>query len=190
MYLQRCLVVTCMVPFKSNKTAAVSAHILCTPCTSLQWHFIWSHLHWVHVCSAVSWHPRFWQNDLDLLCGTTVTQIWIETEISQHKKLTMVKTFFLQLHVELEPKTFGSWVWHSTTELSLLCSYVRTTELHMFVLVWLTTASCLLSVSGTQMMTVVFSWTEFLLFVCLYRVYYMQVWCVCVCVCMCVFLSC
>ena len=33
------------------------------PCTSLQCHFITSHIHWVHVCFGITCHLHFWQND-------------------------------------------------------------------------------------------------------------------------------
>ena len=49
-YSQCCLVVTWLVP---HETAAISAHVLCTsykqPCTSLQCHFIWSHICSMHT---------------------------------------------------------------------------------------------------------------------------------------------
>ena len=44
------------------------------PCTSLQRHFIQSHICSMHVCLAVTCHLHFWQNDQDLVCATVVTQ--------------------------------------------------------------------------------------------------------------------
>ena len=45
-------------------------------CTSLQYHFIHSHIRRVHVCLAVTCHLHFCQNDHDLLCAIVVTQRW------------------------------------------------------------------------------------------------------------------
>ena len=52
MWLQRCLVLTWLVP---RETAATSTHVPCTPCqpcTSLQCHFIRSYMRTVHVSLA------------------------------------------------------------------------------------------------------------------------------------------
>ena len=46
------------------------------PYTSLQYHFIQSHIGRVSVCLAVTCHLHFWQNDLDLLRATAVTRGW------------------------------------------------------------------------------------------------------------------
>ena len=46
------------------------------PCTSLQCHFIWSHMRWVHVCLAVTCHLHFRQNDQDLSQAAAVIQGW------------------------------------------------------------------------------------------------------------------
>ena len=59
MYLQWCLDVTLQVP---HKTAAISAHLLCTP-QNCVYSFIRSHIHRVHGCLAVTYHLHFWQND-------------------------------------------------------------------------------------------------------------------------------
>ena len=40
------------------------------PCTSLQCHFIWSHVYRMHVCFAITCHLDFWQNDWDILRAT------------------------------------------------------------------------------------------------------------------------
>ena len=37
-------------------------------------HFIQSHIHRVHVCSAVTGHLHFWQNGQDLLHAIVVTE--------------------------------------------------------------------------------------------------------------------
>ena len=77
-YLQRYLVVTWLVP---SEAAAALAHVLCIhhrlpPCTSLQCHFMQSHILRVHVCSAVTCHLHFWQNDREYFHSTAVTQGW------------------------------------------------------------------------------------------------------------------
>ena len=91
------------------------------PCTSLQCHFVQSYIHRVQVCLAVIWYLCFWKNDWDLSCATMVTQGWNGSRTkSGHRKLTLEKKILLQLLPALTPKTFQSWVWHSTTELSPL----------------------------------------------------------------------
>ena len=81
-WLQRCLIVTRLVP---RKTAAVSAQVLCTsynyvyiiqPCTSLQCYFIRSHIRRMHVCLALACHLYFWQKKQDYLHATAVTRRW------------------------------------------------------------------------------------------------------------------
>ena len=71
-YLQRCLVVTWMVP---RETAAVSAYSVHTiqPCTMSR-HFMQSHIRRVHACLAVTCHLYLGQNDRDLLRATVVTR--------------------------------------------------------------------------------------------------------------------
>ena len=46
------------------------------PCTSLQCHFIQSHIGRVYACLAVTCNLHFWQNDQDLLRATAVTRGW------------------------------------------------------------------------------------------------------------------
>ena len=74
MHLQHCLVVTWLMP---PKTAAVSAHVLCTPYTMSR-HFTQSHMSFacrVHACLAVICRLHFWQNGRDLsVRATTVTR--------------------------------------------------------------------------------------------------------------------
>ena len=55
------------------------------PCTRLQCHFIQSHIGRLHVCLGVTCHLHFWQNDLDLLCATVVTQGGTDNEIRAQK---------------------------------------------------------------------------------------------------------
>ena len=79
-YLQRCLVVTWLVP---RKTAAVSAHVLCTPYNHAQVYcvtFLEAALdtYRMHVWIAVTCHVHFRQNDRDVLRATAVTRGWNE----------------------------------------------------------------------------------------------------------------
>ena len=57
------------------RLGASSAYTI-QPCSSLQCHFIWTHIHRVHVCLAITCHLHFWQNDGDLLWTTAVTWGW------------------------------------------------------------------------------------------------------------------
>jgi len=81
-YLQRYLVVSWMVP---RETAAVSAHVLCTPYKHAQRHFMQDHTFRMHVFLAVICQLHFWQNARDLLHakhsrgGRTDTEIKAQT---------------------------------------------------------------------------------------------------------------
>ena len=95
MYLQRCLVVTWLVPCETAAVLAVSACFVYTiqPCT-MSHHFMQSHIRRVHTCLAVTCHVHFGQNDPDLLHATAVTRGWNGyRNKSQHRKLTMEKRF-------------------------------------------------------------------------------------------------
>ena len=46
------------------------------PCTCLQCHFIWSHIHGVHLYWAVTCHLHFWQNDKCQKTMGTLPQVW------------------------------------------------------------------------------------------------------------------
>ena len=71
----------------------------------------------VHVCLAVTCHLHLWQNDRDLLHSTAVTREWNGyRNKTQRRKLTMEKKSLLQPLPGLEPATFRSQVWCSTTE--------------------------------------------------------------------------
>ena len=74
MYLQRCLVVTWLVP---RETAAISARSVCTiqPRTMPR-HFMQNHIRRLHACLAVTCHLHFWQNDRELLRATVMTRWW------------------------------------------------------------------------------------------------------------------
>ena len=101
MYLQHCVVVTWLVP---HEPAAISAHSVYTiqPCTMLH-HFIQSHIHGVHVCSAVTGHLHFWQNGQDLLHAIGRSPRGWKGD----------QKLLLLLLPGLEPATFQSWVWCS-----------------------------------------------------------------------------
>ena len=68
-----------------------------------------SHIHKVHVCSAVTCHLHFWQNDWGLLHATVVTRGWSGYQnMSQHRKLTLEKKILPPLLQGFEPATFQS----------------------------------------------------------------------------------
>ena len=95
--------------YSECQTAAVSAYVLCTPCTSLQCHFIRSHIRRMHVCFAVTCNLHFWQNDLDLSRATAVTRGWNGYRNKrQHRKLTMEKNIISMLLPGIEPETSRS----------------------------------------------------------------------------------
>ena len=80
-----------------------SAHlwgVLCTPYNHVPVYstilFKATWIHWVHVCSAVTCHLHFGQNDQDLLPTTVVTQGWNGYwSKSQHKKFTLERKILL-----------------------------------------------------------------------------------------------
>ena len=120
LYLQRYLVVTWLVP---REAAAALAHVLCTPCTSLQCHFMQSHILRVHVCSAVTCHLHFWQNDREYFHSTAVTQGWNGyRNNSQHRILTLNKKIIPPLCQDSNQRR----VMRSTTELCPPLSYPLT----------------------------------------------------------------
>ena len=88
------------------------------PCTSLQCHFIQSHICRVHVLLAVTSHLHFWQNDWDLLFlrATAVTGGGMDTKIRVHRKLTLEKKILPPLWWGLEPTSFRPQVWHWATD--------------------------------------------------------------------------
>ena len=80
----RDLVITLLVP---HETAAVSAHVLCTPYNHAPVYSITSCeatcIRRLHMCLDVTCHLRFWQNDRDLLRATAVTRGW---NVNQNKE--------------------------------------------------------------------------------------------------------
>ena len=72
-------------------TAAVSAHVLCTPYNHAPCHFMQSHIRKVYACLAVTCHLHFWQNDRDLLRATVVTRGWKgHRNKSQHRYFSVI----------------------------------------------------------------------------------------------------
>ena len=73
----------CYVVGATCNCCRLHAHSVYTiqPCTSLQCHFIQSHICRVHVHLAVTFHLLFWQNNQDLLPATAATRGWNDTEI-------------------------------------------------------------------------------------------------------------
>ena len=74
------VVVIWLVPCE---TAAVSAHVLCTPYNHAPAYGVTSFKVTcsAYVCLAVTCHLHFWQNNWDLLCATVVTQGLTDSEI-------------------------------------------------------------------------------------------------------------
>ena len=56
-----------------HETGAILAQVLCTPNNHASCHFMQSYILKVCLCSAVTCHLHFWQNDWDLLLATAVT---------------------------------------------------------------------------------------------------------------------
>ena len=118
--LQRCLVVTWLVPCK---TAAVLVPVLYTPCNHVPVYsvIIESHMWRVSVRLAVTCHLHFWQNGWVCVCVRMCSYIGMEriSKISQHRKLAL--DFFIPSPLlGIKPATFQSQVQCYTTELSPL----------------------------------------------------------------------
>jgi len=69
--------VTWLVP---RETAAVSVHVLCTPCNHVECHFIGS-----HIRRAVTCHLHFWQNECT---GIFFTCYFGNTEVTYYIQYT------------------------------------------------------------------------------------------------------
>ena len=127
-YLQRCLLVTWLVP---RETAAVSALSLYTiqSCTMSR-HLMQNRVRRVHACLAVNCHLHFWQNDRDLLPATAVTQGWSEyRNKSQHRKVTLdLKKFSRRSCRDSNPRPFHDESGALTTQLSPLPKTVCAVE--------------------------------------------------------------
>ena len=70
--IHRSGVLTALAWLVPHETAAVSAHVLCTPYNHAPCHFMQSHIRNVYACLAVTCHLHLWQNDRDLLPDTVV----------------------------------------------------------------------------------------------------------------------
>ena len=81
-------------------------------CTSLQCHFIQSHIGRVYVYLAVTCHLHFWGNNRDLLRATAVTRKknGYRNKKSEHRKLTLEKKILPPLLRGLELRIFRSRV--------------------------------------------------------------------------------
>ena len=93
-----------------HETAAVSAHVLCTPYNHALCHSVQNHISKVYACLGVTCHLHFWQNDRDLLrVAAAVTRGWNGyRNKSQHRKLTLEKKIVPPLLQGFEPATFQS----------------------------------------------------------------------------------
>ena len=101
MYLQRCLVVTWLVP---RETAAASARSVYTiqPCTVSR-HFMQSHIRRVHACLAVTCHLLFWQNGRD-----PFTCYWFNTGGRRYSEIAVRLPFPFPPSVWLWPEGLGT----------------------------------------------------------------------------------
>ena len=87
------------------------------PCTSIQRHFMQTHLRRVRVCFAVTCYLHLCQNYQDHLRATAVTQgCYSYRNNSQHRKLTLEKRILPSLPPGFEHETFRSRVRRSNTE--------------------------------------------------------------------------
>ena len=82
-YILRSGVLTALAWLVPHETAAISAHVLCTPYNHAPCHFMQSHIRKVYACLAVTCHMHFWQNDRDLLRATVVTRGGTDTDITR-----------------------------------------------------------------------------------------------------------
>ena len=90
------------------------------PCTSLQCHFIQSHIHKMHVYLAVTCHCTFWRIKIRIFYALLQKHgVGMDIEIRVSTEIWPWRRKF-SCHSWLEPKTFRSRVGHSTTELSQL----------------------------------------------------------------------
>ena len=100
--LQCCLIATLLVP---PETAAASVQVLCTPnkwCTSLQCHFIQS-----HICSA---HVRLASCNLPPALLAKLT--WASSEFEMRRVILNLKVAYTVLHLHACCGWFVLWCWH------------------------------------------------------------------------------
>ena len=98
-YVQRCLVVTWLVPRETAADAVRSVYTI-QPCTMSR-HFMQSHIHWVHACLAVTCQLHFSQNGSDLLRATRGCSGYQNK--SYHRKLTREKKIKNKINTALLP---------------------------------------------------------------------------------------
>ena len=72
--IHRSGVLTALAWLVRRETAAISAHVVCTPYNHAPCPFMQSHIHKVYACLAVTCHLHFGQNDRDLLRAPAVTR--------------------------------------------------------------------------------------------------------------------
>ena len=104
-------------------------------CSQLQRHFVPSHICRMLLCLAVTCHLPFWQNDLDLLCATVVTQGWNgHRNKGQYRKQTLEKNILWPLQRDSNPRPFDHKSGTLTTELHPLtdCNILATVPSNMF----------------------------------------------------------
>ena len=97
----------CCVAGAMRNCCPLGARSVCTiqPCTTLQCHFIQSHMGRVYVCLAVTCHLHFWQNDRNRFRATEVTPWWNGyRNKSQYRKLTLQKNIVPPLVRRFEPR--------------------------------------------------------------------------------------
>ena len=93
----------------------------------------------VCVCSAVTSHLHYGQNDWDLLRAAAVTRGWNRyRNKSQRRQLSMEKQILCLLLPGLKPETFRLQVSHSTTELSPLPEHVISLTRSWLDVMWMT----------------------------------------------------
>ena len=77
----------------------------------------------MYECLAFTCHLHFGHSDWGLLCAAAVSQGWNPCQNkSKHRKLSG-RDHFPTTPTKTETASYRSWVWHSTTELSLAQCY-------------------------------------------------------------------
>ena len=118
-YLQRCLVVTWLVPRETAACSARSLYII-QPCTMSR-HFMQSHIRRVLGCLAVTCRLHFWQNGRDLLRATAVIQGRNgNRNKSQHRKFTLEKTIIRPFLPVVCREAGGRWGQRESCNVSVL----------------------------------------------------------------------
>ena len=87
--------------------------VLCTPYNHVPCHFMQSHIHKVHACSAVTCYLHFWQNDRNILHGTAVTPGWNRYRHKSTESWPWRRRFSHRSCQDSNPQPFPSRVRHS-----------------------------------------------------------------------------